>query len=32
MFLFFLDSDEQEIMAIPVVHESKNGKKTRLVS
>jgi len=27
MFLFILDSDEQEIMAIPVVHESKNGKK-----
>lgn len=26
MFIFILDSDEQEIMAIPVVHESKNEK------
>lgn len=26
MFIFILDSDEQEIMAIPVVHESKNKK------
>lgn len=27
MFLFILDSDDQEIMAIPVVHESKIVKK-----